>query len=361
MFLKDDNGVDVAEDDMSKKAVFPPFSEADRRTHPPDPQQAEHPVGNGDPRKTISIVTPFYNEEDSITECVFAIRKLFAESLPSYDLEHIFCDNCSTDRTLGILKNLAKTDRTIKIIVNSRNFGILKNTYNGVLAATGDAILLFLPVDLQDPPELIPVFVRHWEQGYEIVYGVRAQREEGMIIKASRKIYYRLLSRLTYVDYPPDAGDFQLVDAKVLRAMKLIDDAQPFMRLMTFDVGFRSIGVKYTWRARKHGKSRNRLSHMFEQGLNGIISFSGAPVRIALLCGIVISLLSVFYAITVAILTLAGKVSTISGVPTIIAALFFFGGVQLFFIGILGEYIIAIYGQVRRRPLVVERERINFD
>lgn len=294
-------------------------------------------------------------------ECVETLSRLFREKLPDYDLEHIFCDNCSTDGTLDVLKALAARDKSIKIIVNSRNFGILKNTYNGVLASTGDAVVLFMPADLQDPPELIPEFVSHWEQGFEVVYGIRAEREEGTIIKTARRAYYRLLSRLTYVDYPPDAGDFQLVDRKVVDAMKQIDDAQPFMRLMTFDVGFRSKGLKYTWRARKHGKSRNRLSQMIEQGLNGIISFSGAPVRVALLCGLLISLLSIFYAIFVTALTLMGHVSTTSGIPTIIASLFFFGGVQLFFLGVLGEYIVAIYNQVRRKPLVVERERINFD
>ena len=312
-------------------------------------------------RKVISVVTPFFNEEASIVECVERLREVFRDELPAYDLEHIFCDNNSNDRTLQILKDLASRDPSIKIIVNSRNFGILKNTYNGVLAATGDAIVLFMPADLQDPPELIPEFVKHWEAGYETVYGIRAEREEGTILKYSRKAYYRLLSRLTYVDYPPDAGDFQLVDRRVRDAMRNVDDAQPFMRLMTFDVGFRSIGVKYTWRARKHGKSRNALYHMLDQGLNGIISFSGAPMRIALLVGLVISVVSVLYAVSVMVLTLTGHIRTFAGVPTIIAALFFFGGVQLFFLGVLGEYIIAIYNQVRRKPLVVERERINFD
>jgi glycosyltransferase involved in cell wall biosynthesis len=314
-----------------------------------------------DALKTISIITPCYNEEASVEECVETISRLFAQELPNYALEHIFCDNASTDRTVEILKHLAKTNRSLKIIVNSRNFGILKNTYNGVLSATGDAVLLFLPVDLQDPPELIPEFVRHWESGYEIVYGLRAEREEGFLIRSARKLYYRLLSKLTYVDYPPDAGDFQLVDRKVHDAMKRIDDAQPFMRLMTFESGFKSIGVKYRWRARKHGKSRNRLSQMFGQGLNGIISFSGAPVRAALLGGFVISILSIFYSVAVMVLTLFGKIHSPAGIPTLIAALFFFGGVQLFFIGVLGEYILAIYNQVRRKPMVVERERVNFD
>ena len=312
-------------------------------------------------RKIISVITPVYNEEESIIECVEAIRDVFLTQMPDYDLEHIFCDNASTDGTLAILKSLAASDRRIKIIVNSRNFGILKNTYNGVLAATGDAAILFMPVDLQDPPELIPEFVRYWEQNFEVVYGIRAEREEGFILRTVRRAYYQLLSRLTYVDYPPDVGDFQLVDRKVLNAMKRVDDAQPFMRLMSFDVGFRSKGIRYTWRARKHGISRNRLSQMFDQGLNGIISFSGAPIRITLLGGFLVSLLSLLYAFLVVLLTLTGYVTTVTGVPTIICAIFFLGGVQLFVVGVIGEYIIAIYNQVRRRPLVVERERINFD
>jgi glycosyltransferase involved in cell wall biosynthesis len=311
-------------------------------------------------RKTISVITPFFNEEASIVECVEAVGRIFREQLPDYDLEHIFCDNCSTDRTLEILKALAARDPSIKIIVNSRNFGILKNTYNGVLAATGDAVILFLPADLQDPPELIPEFVKFWEQGFEVVYGIRATREEGFVIKTARRTYYRLLSRLTYVDYPPDAGDFQLADRKVVDAMKQIDDAQPFMRLMTFDVGFRSKGVAYNWRARKHGFSRNKLSHMLEQGINGIISFSGAPIRIALMVGFLISVLSLIYAFLVTILAATGHVAASDGIPTIIISLFFFGGVQLFFLGVIGEYIVAIYNQVRKKPLIVERERINF-
>jgi len=139
-----------------------------------------------------------------------------------------------------------------------------------------------------------------------------------------------------------------------------VDDAQPFMRLMTFDCGFRSIGISYTWRARKHGVSRNRLLQMFGQGLNGIVSFSGAPLRLALVLGLFVSVASVLYSLVVAILALLGQIEADKGIPTIIIALFFFGGVQLFFIGVLGEYILAIYNQVRRKPLVVERERINF-
>jgi len=312
-------------------------------------------------RRTISIVTPCFNEEASVRECYDTIKAMAASGLPDYDIEHIFCDNSSTDGTLPILREIARTDRSVKVIVNSRNFGILRNNYNGVLNATGDAVILFMPVDLQDPPALIPTFVKLWEAGSEIVYGIRAQREESFLLRNARRLYYQLLSRISYVDYPPNVGDFQLVDRKVIEAMKRIDDAQPFMRMMPFECGFRAVGVPYIWRARKHGVSRNRFNQLIDQGLNGLTSFSNAPVRLALWTGFLIAGLSFVYTLVVLLMTLLGFVESQRGVPTVIIAIFFFGGVQLLFLGVLGEYIIAIFNQVRRRPIVFERERINFD
>jgi hypothetical protein len=215
-------------------------------------------------------------------------------------------------------------------------------------------------VDMQDPPELIPEFVKHWESGIEIVYGIRAQREEPFLLRNARKAYYQVLSRLSYVDYPPNVGDFQLVDRRVVDSMKRIDDAQPFMRMMPFEVGFKSLGIAYTWRARKHGVSRNAFLHMIDQGLNGLISFSNAPVRIALWTGFAISFLSFLYTIGVFFAAAFGLVKAEAGIPTVILAVFFFGGVQLLFLGVIGEYVLAIFNQVRRRPIVFERERINF-
>ena len=312
-------------------------------------------------RKTISIVTPCFNEEASVRECYETIKRVFDTELPGYDREHIFCDNASTDTTVEILRGIAAQDPSVKVIVNARNFGILRNNYNGVLAATGDAVVLFMPVDLQDPPELIPTFVKHWEAGTEIVYGIRAQREEALWLRSTRKLYYQMLSRLSYVDYPPNVGDYQLVDRKVIDAMKRIDDAQPFMRMMPFEVGYRAVGIPYTWRARKVGVSRNRFLHMVDQGINGLVSFSNAPVRIALWTGVAISMLSFLYSLAVFLLTLFGYVKAEAGIPTVILAVFFFGGIQLLFLGVIGEYVLAIFNQVRRRPIVFERERINFE
>lgn len=311
--------------------------------------------------KKISIVTPCFNEEHGIVECYQAIKALFERKMSGYIREHIFCDNCSTDRTLELLKALAANDPCVKIIVNSRNFGILRNTYNGVLSASGDATVLFMPADLQDPPELIPRFVELWEQGNEIVYGIRAEREEAYISRTLRHLYYQVISRLSYVNYPADVGDFQLVDRKVLNAMKQFEDNQPFMRMMTFECGFKAVGVPYIWRARKYGLSRNRLSQLVDQGLAGIISFSNAPMRIAFFFGIVVATVSILYSLTLALLKVVGINIGPWGVPTLVIALFFFSGVQLIFLGFLGEYVVSIFNQVRKRPLVVERERINFD
>jgi glycosyltransferase involved in cell wall biosynthesis len=312
--------------------------------------------------KTISIITPCFNEEENVRDCYEAVKALFADKLKGYAREHIFADNCSTDRTSEILRQIAATDRSAKVIINSRNFGPMRSTYNAVLSASGDAVLLFLPADMQDPPSLLPEFVKLWEQGYEIVYGIRSTRTEGGFMRVVRRTYYRLISELSFIDVPVDVGDFQLVDQKVVRAMRQIEDAYPFMRLMTFECGFRSVGVPYHWQARKKGVSKNRIFSLIDQGLNGIITFTSVPLRLALYVGFVLATLSLIYAFGTLVgnLIVHGSV-TQPGIATLIVALFFFAGVQLFFMGIIGEYILAIYGQVRKKPLVIERERINFN
>ena len=312
-------------------------------------------------RQLISVITPCYNEEEGIRECYAAVRRVFDEKLPGYDREHIFADNASTDSTLAILKEIAAADPAVKIIVNARNFGPMRSHFNAVKAAVGDAALLFMPADLQDPPDLLPQFVAKWEQGWEVVYGVRANRVEGFPMKQIRKCYYRLVSGTTYLDMPPDVGDCQFVDGKVLRVIQQFEDHYPFVRSMAFEVGFRSTPLPYTVQARTRGISKNRLFHLVDQGLNGLISFSTVPLRIALYAGIVIALLSVLFALVNVIMTLVLDQDIPRGIPLLITALFFFSGVQLFFIGFLGEYVLSIHNQVKRRPLVVERERVNFN
>ena len=312
-------------------------------------------------KKRISVITPCYNEKENIEECYETIKRLFLEKLNNYCYEHIFCDNSSNDGTTKILRDIANKDQNVKVIINARNFGPGRSTYNGLLNASGDAILMFLPADLQDPPELLPEFVNLWEQGYEIVYGIRINREEKWWMRKIRQAYYHMVSKLSYIDVPPEVGDFQLIDKKVLNAMRQIDDAYPFMRLMTFECGFRSVGISYQWVKRKRGFSKNKLLDLVDQGLNGLIKFTNVPLRLAMGTGLIIAMTSILYAILTLIgnLIFIGKV-TAPGIPTLIVALFFFAGIQLFLLGLMGEYLIAIYGQVRKKPLVIERERINF-
>jgi polyisoprenyl-phosphate glycosyltransferase len=311
--------------------------------------------------KTISIVTPCYNEEMNVAECHARVKALFEGPLRNYHREHVFCDNASTDETLGRLKEIAATDACVKVIANARNFGPLRSNYNGVMATKGDAVLLFLPADMQDPPELLPRLFELWEGGNEIIYGIRKVREESWLMRNVRGVYYRVLTGLSELAVPPGVGDFQLVDRKVVEAMRQIEDAFPFMRMMTFECGYKAVGVPYVWVRRKRGFSKYTLARLIEDGMNGLVTFTAAPLRLLLFIGFGLAALALAYALyNLVIGLLYYRQLAPPGTMTIITALFFFGGVQLFSIGVLAEYILAIYSQVRRKPVVFERERINF-
>ncbi len=312
-------------------------------------------------RKLISIVTPCFNEELNVRDCYEAVKALFENELGEYDYEHIFCDNASSDATVMILRQIAAADPRVKVILNARNFGPFRSMFNGLLATSGDAVVPFLPADLQDPAEVIPEFVRHWEAGQRIVYGIRANREEGLLMRTARSIYYRLVNRFANIEIPRDVGEFQLIDRSVVDALRQCDDYYPYLRGLISHCGYQAVGVPYTWKARKKGLSKNRLYHLFDQALNGLISFTNLPMRFCLMLGLTIAGLSLSYSLITVIVSLIWyRELAPPGIQTLIAALFFFSGVQLAFMGILGEYISAIHFQVRKRPLVVERERVNF-
>lgn len=313
------------------------------------------------PRKLISIVTPVWNEELNVVDCHDAVKRLFEGELTAYDYEHIFCDNASTDRTVPLLRELAARDPHVRVILNARNFGPLRSVFNALLATRGDAVVPLLAADLQDPPEVIVEFVRHWEAGHEVVYGIRANREEGWLMRTIRRWYYRMVTRLADIAIPPDVGEFQLIDRVIVEALRQCDDYYPYLRGLIASCGFRSTGVAYTWRARRRGLSKNRLYTLIDQGLNGLVSFTNVPLRLCLFFGFGLAVLSLLFAVAIFIVNLLFfRQLAPPGIPTLVVAIFFFSGVQLFFFGVLGEYISAIHSQVRKRPLVVERGRINF-
>ena len=311
--------------------------------------------------KRISIITPCYNEELNISFCHERVRDIFREKLPGYDYEHIFCDNASGDSTVEILKQIAAQDRNVKIIVNARNFGPFRSTFNGLMSASGDAVLVMLAADLQDPPELIVDFVRKWEEGYKVVYGIRKKRAENPLMVLARKIYYRLVDRFADIRIPVDTGEFQLIDRQVVEALRRFDDYYPYIRGMIASCGFKSIGIPYTWQQRKRDFSKNRLYHLIDQGLNGLISFANVPLRLCMIFGFLLAVLSLAYGFWQFVANLIWfRKFAMPGIATLIVSLFFFMGMQFFFIGILGEYIGAIHFQVRKKPLVIESERVNF-
>lgn len=310
--------------------------------------------------KSISIITPCYNEENNVRECYEAVRKVMSESLPSYNYEHIFADNASTDETLIRLRDLAAKDKKVKVISNSRNVGPFRNMWNAMKSATGDAVIPLLPADLQDPPSVIPQFVSNWESGDLVVYGVRANREESWIMRRLRGTYYRLIRRFADAVIPLNSGEFLLADIRVIRSILAVDDAYPYIRGLIAQTAVRSSSVPYTWVRRERGRSKNSFIDLIDQAINGFVSTSRIPARLALLSGFFFSIIGFLGALATFVAFVINREGAPVGIPTIIVSIFLFGGIQLLFFGILGEYILSIHGQVRRTPPMFEVERINF-
>lgn len=326
------------------------------------PEQGDLMTSSGDGTlKTISVVSPCFNEEENVRACYETVREIFRTQLPGYRLEHIFADNASTDRTAEILREIAAADPNVKVILNARNFGPFRSLFNGLRYATGDAVVVFLPVDLQDPPELIPEMVRHWENGVEIVAGARENREESFALHFCRGVFYQVVNSLSDFEIPKNVGEFQLIDRKVWEAVVDNHDHYPYIRGIIASCGFRRVIVPYTWRARKRGISKNNILRLTDQALNGIFSFTNAPMRLCTFVGFGLSAICLLYAFLALASFIFAPHLAPRGTMTIIVALFFLSGVQLAFIGMLGEYVTSIHSQVRRGPIVVERERLNVD
>jgi len=311
-------------------------------------------------KKKISIYTPCFNEEDNIEYCYSTIKDLFKNDLKDYDYEHIFGDNCSEDNSLQILRDISSKDKNIKVISYSRNFGAFQSLYNGAISAVGDAIIC-ISADLQDPPELIPEMIDKWQNGYDVVYGKKIVREESFIMKNMRKFYYKMVKKFSYIDIPENVGEFCLINKKVQDAIKLYDDYYPYLRGMIANCGFKRSYIEYTWKKRKFGKSTGSPYILIDNAINGLISFSNFPMRICLFVGMIISFASVVFSIYSFFVALFLPKEALPGISMLIVSIFFFFGVTLFFLGVVGEYISAIHSQVRKKPLVIINEKINFD
>jgi glycosyltransferase involved in cell wall biosynthesis len=309
--------------------------------------------------KLISIVTPCFNEEENVAELYRQVQEVIA-TLPEYRFEHIFIDNDSKDRTVEILKGIAATDRSVKIIANSRNFGHLRSPVHGILQAHGDAVIL-LVADLQDPPPMIRDFVRKWEEGYKVVLGVKTNSEETPAMFMIRKMYYNLIGRLSDIELTKNNTGFGLYDRCIVEPLRRMDDPYPYFRGMVSEIGFEKATIEYLQPVRKRGITKNNFYTLYDTAMLGITNHSRVPLRMATMLGFAMSALSLLVSVGYLAAKLIFWDRFSAGMAPVVIGLFFFSSVQLFFIGILGEYIGLIYTQVQKRPLVIEKERINFD
>ncbi|MEI7904953.1 MAG: glycosyltransferase family 2 protein [Candidatus Firestonebacteria bacterium] len=309
--------------------------------------------------KTISIVNPCYNEESNVLEVYRRVKEVFAK-LKDYDYEQIFIDNCSKDDTVKILREIAAQDKRIKVIVNSRNYGHIRSPFHGLLQAKGDAAILLVS-DLQDPPEMIADFIAKWESGFKIVVGVKKQSGETKSMFFIRKAFYRFINKISEIELTENFTGFGLYDKRIIEVLRTIDDPYPYFRGLICDIGFERAEIEYFQPTRKRGITKNNFYTLYDMAMLGITNYSKLPLRIATIIGFILSVLSILVSFVYLILKLVFWQSIPFGFAPIIIGLFFFGSVQLFFTGILGEYIGSIYTQVLKRPLVIEKERINFD
>lgn len=308
--------------------------------------------------RLISVVTGCFNEENNVEELYERIRTQFAEQ-PNYDYEHIFIDNASTDATVAKIKTIALHDDRVKLIVNARNFGHVRSPIHAILQAKGDAIVS-MASDLQDPPELIPDLIRHWENGYKVVVGVKPESRETPLMFVVRRMYYKTIGRLSEVNQIQNFTGFGLYDRSVIEVIRKIDDPYPYFRGLIADIGYPHAEVPYVQPQRVRGITKNNFYTLYDIAMLGITSHSKVPIRLATMGGFALSALSLFAAIGYLVYKIVRWDDFTVGMAPILIGFFFFASVQLFFIGILGEYIASIHTQVLKRPLVVEAERINF-
>ena len=308
--------------------------------------------------KLISVVSSCYNEEENVEPLYEAVKAIFA-GLPQYRYEHILLDNASKDRTAERLRALAARDTNVKVILNTRNFGHIRSPYHGILQARGDAVI-GMASDFQDPPELIPLFLQKWEEGYRIALGVKSEAVESGFFYSVRDRYYRTLARIADIEIVRQATGFGLYDRTVVDALRQMNDPYPFFRGLLAEVGYDVARVPFTQPRRLRGITSQNFYTLYDIAFLGIVNHSKVPLRLATMIGFATAILSLLVALGYLAYKLLFWQEFTVGIAPLVIGLFFLSSVQLFFVGIVGEYIGSIYTQVRNHPHVFEKERINF-
>ncbi|MEK6730703.1 MAG: glycosyltransferase family 2 protein [Pseudomonadota bacterium] len=311
-------------------------------------------------KKLISIMSNCYNEEENVDEFYQQIKEIMMSYQDKYEYDHLFMDNSSTDGTVKKIKAIIEKDKHVRLIVNTRNFGQIRSPYYGILQVKGDAVVS-LATDFQDPPYLIREFIAKWEEGYKNVIGVKHKSKENKIMFFIRKFFYRLIAKISEVDLVENFTGFGLYDKQFIDVLRGLDDPYPYFRGLIAELGFSRAEISYAQPKRERGTSTNNWYSLYDLAMLGFVNHSKLPLRLSSFLGFFVSFVCVVIAIVYFIYKLLFWSSIQMGIAPLIIGMFFFGGVQLFFLGIIGEYVGAIFTQVKNRPLVIERERVNFD
>ncbi len=307
--------------------------------------------------KKISIITPCYNEEENVNELHERIKTVMLES--KYEYEHIFIDNASTDQTANLIREIISKDKHVRAILNLRNFGHIRSPYYGLLQAKGDAVII-LASDFQDPPERISDFINKWECGYKVVIGVKTKSNESGLFYLLRTLYYRVLRKLSEVELIEHYTGFGLYDQQVIEILRQFNDPYPYFRGLIADIGFPIARIEFVQPTRKRGVTKNNFYTLYDLAMLGLTGYTKIPLRLAAMLGFVAAVMSFLVGLVYLIYKLIFWTEFSVGLAPAVIGLFFLGSVQLIFLGVMGEYIGAIYTQVIHRPLVIEKERINF-
>jgi len=312
-------------------------------------------------KKLVSVITACFNEEENVSPLIKAVASVF-EQLPQYNYEHIFIDNSSVDSTVEILRGISQTDKHVRVIVNARNFGHIRSPFHGWIQCRGDAVIS-LAADFQDPPEMIAKFLAKWEEGYDIVIGIKKKSRENPVMFAVRQFFYNLLIKLSDSGEKPvkNYTGFGLYDQKFISILRSLEDPYPYIRGLITELGSNRYEIEYTQPQRAAGKTKNNFFTLYDMAMLGFTNHSKLPLRLSAFIGFFSAIVSFLVAVGYFLYKIIYWNRFDVGVAPMVIGIFFFSSVQLFFIGIIGEYIGAIHTQVRKRPLVIEKERINFD
>ena len=309
--------------------------------------------------KKISIMVPCYNEEENVVPMSRALVEQM-EALPQYDYEILFIDNCSQDRTRELLRGICAENPKIRAIFNSKNFGQFNSPYHGICQTSGDCTICVC-CDFQDPVEMIPKFLEEWEKGYKIVIGIKTSSKENKLMYFLRSIYYKMIRKMSKVDQIEHFTGFGLYDKSFVGVLRDLDDPTPFLRGIVAELGPKIQRVEYEQAKRRAGKTSNNFFSLYDAAMLSFTSYTKIAVRLSSFLGIFLCGGSALAAIVCLILKLINPWLFLTGTAAILLTILFLGGLQLFFIGFLGEYIMSINARVMKRPLVIEEERINFD